>query len=176
VTDTPTPDIETARLRLTALRPEDAAEMVEVLADPSQYVFIGGQPPTLDELETRYRSWDEGSPRSSESWCNWIVRLHAGGEAIGHVQATVVEDRASADIAWVIGPQWQGRGYATEAARALVEWLSGDGVTTVTAHIHADNVASGQVAANAGLEPTDGIDDGEVVWQLIASAYSRHDR
>jgi RimJ/RimL family protein N-acetyltransferase len=162
----PTSTIETDRLRLVPLHAADAAEMVAVLADPALYAFMGGGPPTLPELDARYRRWVAGSPRPDEVWHNWTVRLRTGAEAIGHVQATVGNGE-SAEIAWVVGVPWQGRRYATEAAQALVAWLSSAGVTTITAHIHHDNTASAGVATNAGLEPTDEIDDGEVVWRSI---------
>jgi len=70
-------------------------------------------------------------------------------------------------IAWVIGVPWQGNGYATEAARALVAWLASQGAAVITAHIHQDHHASATVAARAGLTLTDGEADGERVWQHI---------
>ena len=71
----------------------------------------------------------------------------------------------TAEVAWVIGVPWQGRGYATEAAQALVAWLEGVGVTTITAHIHPDHEASAVVASRAGLSPTTELEDGERVWR-----------
>jgi RimJ/RimL family protein N-acetyltransferase len=69
-------------------------------------------------------------------------------------------------VAWVIGTPWQGRGYAGEAAQAVVGWLEDEGVGSVTAHIEAGHAASARVAVAAGLSPTDEIEDGEVVWRL----------
>ncbi len=156
--------LTTTRLRLEPLRVEHADEMFEVLADPTLYAFTGGEPPTLDALRVRYQ-WQVGgrSPDGSEEWLNWIVRLSPEGRAIGFVQATVVEGRA--DVAWLIGVAWQGRGFATEAAKAMVDWLRTSGVVTITAHIHADHVASAAVATRLGLAPTPEIEDGEVVWR-----------
>ena len=159
------PRIRTDRLELAPLEPGHAAEMVEVLADPALYGFTGGVPPALRDLDARYRAWATGSPRPSETWLNWVVRLGDDGPAIGHLQATVVDDGQAADIAWLIGTEWQGRGYASEAARALVSWLEESGVGEITAHIHAGHLASGQVAAAAGLAPTAEIGGGEVVWR-----------
>jgi RimJ/RimL family protein N-acetyltransferase len=175
-----TPRLGTDRLALVPLRPDDAREMVLVLADPALYRFIGGEPPTPDELEARYRRWVAGPPRPGETWHNWIVRLGGDrsdrgpasegvdGPAIGHLQATVVDAGSSADIAWLIGTAWQGRGYAGEAARALVGWLEASGVAIVTAHVHPEHVASGRVAASAGLGPTTEMEEGEVVWRREA--------
>ncbi|MFG2868321.1 GNAT family N-acetyltransferase [Streptomyces sp. NPDC048338] len=71
-----------------------------------------------------------------------------------------------AEIAWVVGTERQGRGLASEAARALVAWLGTQGVSTVVAHVHPDHHASAAVAAAAGLSPTAGRQDGEVRWEL----------
>jgi RimJ/RimL family protein N-acetyltransferase len=161
--------LATARLDLIPLRPEDADEMVGVLADPRLYRFTGGVPPSRDELLARYERQSAGhSADGTEEWHNWIVRWRPAGEAIGFVQATIVDPRGPADIAWLIGVPWQGRGFASEAARALVAWLERSGVSLITAHIHPDHRASAAVAARAGLEPTDRIDDGERVWQRVA--------
>jgi RimJ/RimL family protein N-acetyltransferase len=156
--------IETPRLELTPLRVSDADEMAGVLGDERLYEFIGGKPPSVEELRGRYSRQVAGSGRPDERWLNWIVRVRGGGEAAGYVQATVTGARA--DIAWVIGTPWQGRGYAREAALAMVGWLSSAGVTTVTADIHPDHRASERVAAALGLHVTDEIVDGERVWRL----------
>ena len=142
--------------------------MVDVLADPALYEFTGGSPPSLEELRERYRLQAVGrSPDGSEEWLNWIVRLAEDGRAIGFVQATIVDGRA--DTAWLIGVPWQGHGFATEAARALVVWLeAGDDVGVVTAHIRPGHRASATVASRAGLSPTEEVEDGEVVWRSPA--------
>ncbi len=158
----------TPRLDLMPLRPEDADVMVDVLADPRLYAFTGGVPPSLEELRLRYERQTVGrSAGGTETWLNWIVRMRPGGEAIGFVQATIswsgVEQ--AADVAWVIGVPWQGHRYATEAARAVVDWLVASGVTDVTAHVHPDHVTSASVASAAGLAPTQKLEDGERVWR-----------
>jgi ammonia channel protein AmtB len=68
-------------------------------------------------------------------------------------------------LAWVIGVEWQKQGFASEAVLALVEWLRAQGVSGVAAHIHPAHVASGAVAARAGLEPTEDEVGGEQVWR-----------
>ena len=141
--------------------------MVGVLGDERLYAFTGGQPPTLDELRARYRRLAVGrSADGSEEWHNWIVRRRSDGRTIGTVQATILDAGHGADIAWVIGLPWQGQGFASEAAQALVRWLEGRGVTSITAHVHPDHHASASVASRAGLSATDEIEDGERVWRL----------
>lgn len=163
-----TPRLETDRLTLAPLGPEIAAEMVEVLADPGLYSFIGGEPPSAEELEARYRGWTIGPSTPGDTWHNWVVRLARNGISIGQVQVTVTDNGREADMAWVIGTAWQGNGYASEAARALVDWLEAGGATTITAHIHPGHAASGRVAARAGLAQTTEVKDGEIVWRRMA--------
>jgi histidine triad (HIT) family protein len=94
--------------------------MVAVLGDPSLYEFMGGAPPTLVELQDRYRRQVAGSPDPAQTWFNWVVRLSSDHRPVGSLQAEVFgyEDGLAARIAWVIGVPWQRRGYASEAAVA----------------------------------------------------------
>lgn len=160
--------LATARLDLLPLRPEHATEMAEVLADPALHTFIGGAPLDPAALHARYTRLAAGSPDPAVVWCNWVLRLRQEDRLVGTVQATVTPATAEAEIAWVIGTPWQGHGYAGEAARALVAWLTGPPapIRTVVAHVHPDHHASAAVARAAGLSPTDEEHDGERRWRL----------
>jgi RimJ/RimL family protein N-acetyltransferase len=160
-----TGSIRTARLTLQPLDLRHAAEMVDVLADAALYEFTGGEAPDLDALQARYRAQVDGSPDPDEIWCNWIVRRSEDQEAVGFVQATV--SGSAADVAWLIGVDHQGQGFATEAAGAMCAWLVENGVSRLTAHIHPRHVASERVALAIGLTMTGDIDDdGEAIWAL----------
>ncbi|MFJ2900101.1 GNAT family N-acetyltransferase [Streptomyces sp. NPDC087218] len=158
--------IGTGRLDLLPLHVEHAEEMAEVLSDPALHAFIGGAPDTPQALRSRYRRMTAGSPDPAVSWLNWVIRLRATSGLTGTVQATVGPSAhgAVAEIAWVVGTPWQGRGIATEAARGLVDWLGGQQVPTVIARIHPEHRASAAVATAAGLVPTDEWHEGEITW------------
>ena len=161
-----TPTLHTPRLRLDPLREIDAESMTIVLADPALHAFTGAEPLGAAALRQRFARLTIGrSGDGTQLWHNWIVRIATDGTAVGTVQATVAADEPTAEVAWVIGVPWQGRGYATEAAQALVAWLESVGVTTITAHIHPDHEASAVVASRAGLSPTTELEDGERVWR-----------
>ncbi|MEZ0073161.1 broad specificity phosphatase PhoE/RimJ/RimL family protein N-acetyltransferase [Planotetraspora sp. GP83] len=158
--------IATERIALTPLTMADAADMAEVLGDPELYAFIGGSPPTLPDLRARYSRIATGrSPDGRQEWLNWIIRRRSDGQAVGTMQATVMDDGRRAEIAWVVGLSWQRQGYATEAATALVAWLDARAVSRIQAHIHPSHHASMAVAARIGLTPTEHIEDGERLWQ-----------
>lgn len=173
--------LTTARLALEPLGVAHAQEMAAVLADPALHAFIGGAPDDATALRARYARLAAGSPDPRTSWCNWVIRVTDEGRLAGTVQATVRPAPADGDpgsgatgpgaleaeIAWVVGTPWQGRGIASEAACALVAWLRGrPGVAAVLAHIHPDHGASAAVARAAGLAPTGEWHDGEVKWLL----------
>ncbi|MFE3172531.1 GNAT family N-acetyltransferase [Amycolatopsis sp. NPDC059090] len=154
--------IKTARLDLLPLSVSHAEEMASVLSDPVLHTYIGGAPDSLAALRSRYRRMTAGSPDPAVSWLNWVIQLRDSGLA-GTVQATI--DGSVAEIAWVVGTPWQGRGIATEAARALVGWLVQQPVDAIVAHIHPENRASAAVAAAIGLTATDEWQDGEIRWR-----------
>lgn len=153
---------------MVPLQVADAREMVDVLADRGLYGFTGGGPPSLQDLESRYRVQVAGPASTDEVWHNWILRLKTSDQAIGFVQATVTGD--TADLAWVVGTDWQRRGFASEAAVEMCRWLTEVGIVSLTAHIAPDHVASEHVAATAGLRRTAKVDpDGEVIWASAAT-------
>jgi RimJ/RimL family protein N-acetyltransferase len=159
----------TERLVATPLRSTDAEDLFPVLADPLLHRYIGGEPPaSLDVLLERYTSLEsQRSPDGRERWLNWTLRTKATGTAIGYLQATVGTREVL--LAWVVGTAWQGNGFAKEAVRALVRWVDERFPShELVAAIHPEHGASISVARSAGLEPTNEIDDGEVVWRAHA--------
>jgi len=168
--------IDTRRLRLVPISEADAEEMALVLGDPRLHEFIGGRPLGALELRAQYRRWAAGSGNPEELWLNWVVRLRATGEAVGFVQATMARQaggRVAAEAAWVTGVPWQGRGFAGEAAAALVGWLTQAGVAEVTACIHPQHRASERVAERAGFALTSATVKGERVWRFEAPVPSQ---
>jgi RimJ/RimL family protein N-acetyltransferase len=142
--------------------------MVDVLADPALYEFTGGEAPTFEELRGRYARLAIGrSGDGAQWWLNWIVRPRDSGVPVGFVQATVESGGAErvAEIAWVISPDHQGNGMASEAAQAMLGWLKLHGVTRFAAYIHPGHHASMGVARRQGLHPTTVVQEGEIRWE-----------
>lgn len=153
------PDVTIRRLHV-----EDARAMVGVLGSPELYTHIGGHPPTEDQLAARYARQVVGlSPDGSQEWMNWIV-LIGSSRPVGYVQASRPVGGTAAEIAWVIGVPWQGKGCATAAVVAMLDLLVARGVKTVVADIHPDNAPSVGVARRIGMRATDEVIDGEARW------------
>jgi RimJ/RimL family protein N-acetyltransferase len=157
------PSLAAGELRLDPLQPADAGELAPLLDDPGLHEFIGGEPLSEPELEARFRRLVRGAPPGSgATWLNWTIRRRADGRAVGTAQATLIDGDAT--LAWVVAAKWQGRGYGSEAARALVAWAEGEGLTA-SANVHPGHMASERVAARAGLRATDDWAAGERVWR-----------
>jgi RimJ/RimL family protein N-acetyltransferase len=164
------PDIEaltlrTDRLDLIPITGSHALAMFQVVKDPALYEYVTGSPPAdVAALTRRYEFWEgRHSPDGSELWLNWALRLHGQEELVGHLQAGVLADHA--DIAWFLGLQWQRLGYATEAAKAVVDLLVRIGVREIRASINPAHTASIAVAERLGLQRTAEIADGEMIWK-----------
>ncbi len=156
----------TERLWLERIRVAHATEMTAVLSDPVIYNFIGGEPPTEDDLRSRYEFLEgQSSPDGTESWLNWIVKERRTNDAVGVMQATVADFGTKAEIAWIVAPMWEGRGDAREAAAAVVAWLGSNSVTLIVAHVNPRHEASRRVAAAIGLQQTEVFQDGEHRWE-----------
>jgi len=157
-------ELVTARLTLTPLAVADAQEMVEVLSDPALYLHTGASPPSLAELQSRYRRQVDGPWPYGETWLNWVVR-RSRSAPIGFVQATVTEQ--AADLAWVISTDHQRRGYATEATHVVATWVIGQGIPVLTAHVSPGHTGSERVAVAVGMQPSGEYDEaGEQIWRL----------
>lgn len=141
-----------------------AAAMFPVLMDRELYKFTGGEPPSsVVEVERWFTALETRlSPDGSERWLTWIVQLIECSTSIGYVQATVKDGQA--DLAWLIGVDWQGQGYATEAIRLLMGWLVENQFDIMTAHIHPDHEVSQRLAHRVGLHRTVLMHDGEEIW------------
>jgi RimJ/RimL family protein N-acetyltransferase len=156
-------ELVTSRLMLTPLEVADAADMAEVLSDPALYAHTGGSPPTVEELQGRYRRQLEGPWPDGQVWLNWVVRLPSK-EPIGYIQVTVTDQ--GADLAWVIATHQQRHGYASEATRGVAQWLGHQGIGRLTAHVAPGHTGSERVAARVGMNPSGSFDDaGEQIWR-----------
>jgi RimJ/RimL family protein N-acetyltransferase len=71
------------------------------------------------------------------------------------------------ELGYGVHPNFRNRGYATEAARALVAWaLEQAGVERVIAHCDQDNIASHRVVEKAGLTQCAVQTDGRLRYEI----------
>lgn len=79
----------------------------------------------------------------------WVIEKHQG-DVIGYLASRRTSN--TADIGFVIDPQEWGRGYATEAAKALISKITTlDGIERIVAICDSRNTASAKVLQKAGM-------------------------
>lgn len=82
----------------------------------------------------------------------WVIREAQDGPAVGLVG--LFGAPASTGIHWLLRPEWQGKGYATEAVRAVTAHAFRNlEVQRIEAWIHPENVRSIGVAYRTGFQP-----------------------
>ncbi|SER77406.1 Protein N-acetyltransferase, RimJ/RimL family [Propionibacterium cyclohexanicum] len=124
--------------------------MARILADPALYAYIDDTPLDEEQLAARYESQTSRWDSATTKWRNWVVRLKPAQCAIGYVQATIEPHECI--LAWVINPQWQGNGYATEAALGVIEQTYAQlGITRFSSTIDRRNAPSRGVAQHLGM-------------------------
>lgn len=83
----------------------------------------------------------------------WVLRERESGDFVGRAGLAwiVVEGKSMVELPWAVMPEYQGRGYATEAAIAAVETARDLGLDRVVSLTLPANRASLRVMEKAGL-------------------------
>lgn len=144
------PEVETERLVLRGYRETDLDALEAMAADPIITPFVGYAGAPLREA-----CW-----RSIALWIGhwalrgfgmWAVEERESGAFIGRIGLWQPEGWPGMEVGWMLGPAWWGHGYATEAARASIDWGFGNlDVDELVSLIHPTNHASQAVAARIG--------------------------
>lgn len=162
----PTPEIETARLRLRAAVESDLAAMHAIMSDP-QAMRYWSTPPHPD-LETTH-AW-LASMIEAQSRGDFIVELE--GQCIGKIGCWRLPE-----IGYLLSRDCWGKGYATEALTAFVAYAFAGFTDHLTADVDPRNTASLSLLARAGFQVTG---YGENTWHVADewcdSVYLRLDR
>ena len=146
---------ESSRLVVESLRTAHAVKLFPALSDPRVCTFISNDPPSsVGDLEALYARYLKGpAPSSGALFLNWAVRLKAGGDYVGTLQATIDIGRRCASVAYLLGPEFWGKGFASEAVGALLVWLFSRGdVNSAEARVDTRNERSVRLVRRLGFE------------------------
>ena len=165
------PELETTRLFLIPHAPEHLRALIE---SSESYEQRSGMKPAnglrdfivSDAVSPEWLATLE-SAAGADPWRFGFAVVHReSGLVIGNAGLTGPPDADNAvEIAYGIVPEYEGRGYATEAAAALLAWVVRNGrVTTARAHTLPERNASTRVLEKCGFRhlgavnhPTDGL-------------------
>lgn len=156
-----TVELWTERMVLRRYRPEDAEPLYRRLGkDPAMAQYSGWNPyATLEMAEDTVRRFIDGYKDAHVY--SWVMDVD--DVVIGTIGAYDHQD-GRIEVGFSVVPGWQGRGYATEALRKVLEYLTeNEGISCVTAWCAADNAASGRVLEKAGMKMVCAEKDGLAV-------------
>jgi RimJ/RimL family protein N-acetyltransferase len=167
--DPPDRVIATGRLLIRPLTPDDLAARHAIRGREDVVRYLYQQPSTLDEERERLAQHIAG------------VRFAVTGDALSFAiehDGTMVGDcvlmlpsaeHHQGEIGFTVHPDHQGRGYATEAARALLELgFAGFGLHRIAGRVEARNTPSATVLERVGMRREAHLVENELVkgeWQ-----------
>lgn len=161
-----TTTIETPRLVLRLPSAEDAEPLMEIHHDPLaiKYVVFGTAPGGITaawrNVAVMLGHWH------LRGYGQWTVIEKTNNEVIGRVGLWHPEGWPGIDLGWIIRRSRWNQGFATEAARAALDWTwERVGTDHIISVIQPDNLASIRVAEKIGerLERRDSMNGAEVL-------------
>jgi RimJ/RimL family protein N-acetyltransferase len=151
------PVLETERLILRGHRLDDFAASAAMWADPIVTRYFGGKSLTEEEAWTRFLRYV--GHWSLLGFGYWALEDKTTGNFVGEIGfADYKRGMESSlkhlpEIGWVLASPSHGKGYATEAVRAAIEW--GDrnfGDPRTSCIINPENLPSIRVAEKCGYQ------------------------
>lgn len=140
--------IKTKRLLLRQLYCEDAPRIAELGGDWDVASMTARMP--YPYTEAAAHQWIDGIDPGEQ-----VYGIELEGQLIGVTGYTPAHSGSSAEVGYWLGKSYWGEGYATEAARAIVDHcFRREGFRRLTCGHFADNPASARVIGKLGFEQT----------------------
>jgi aminoglycoside 6'-N-acetyltransferase len=164
-------ELRTSRLRLRRSEPRDAEQISAYRSDPEVHEHQGWDRTDPDHVRLEIEEMLQRVPGGTGGWVQFTVETLADDRLVGDVGLRVAEDEPGVVmIGYTMAPAAQGRGYATEAVAALVEYAFGTlDADIARAYADAANAPSVRVGEKVGLvvvERFEGEHEGET-WHGV---------
>ncbi|WP_433718768.1 GNAT family N-acetyltransferase [Actinoplanes sp. CA-051413] len=145
--------LTTERLVLRRFRPADAETLAAYRTDPEVARYQSWNSPyPVEKARYAIESMAAADP-DQPGWFQYAVELTAERAHIGDVAVNLHDNRMQAQLGYSLAPARQGRGYATEAVRAVLDHLFRvKGLHKVSAECDARNVASYRLLERTGFQ------------------------
>jgi RimJ/RimL family protein N-acetyltransferase len=145
---------ETARTRIRGWRPEESDRFFDIYRRWEVSRWLGSAPAAMqepDEADARIARWAELNA-ADRSVGRWAVERKDDGVVVGTVLLVRLPDGdGELEVGWHLHPDSWGHGYASEAARAVLDRAFTAGVPEVLAVVRPDNAASLAVCRRIGM-------------------------
>jgi RimJ/RimL family protein N-acetyltransferase len=144
--------LQTERLNLRTVTPEDAPFYLELVNDPSWIRYIGDR--GLRTVAAARTAIVDGPMAMFDKlgYSLYVVERREDGKAMGMCGLIKRDILPDTDIGYAISPQFWGHGYAHEAAAAVVAHARGPlGLPRLLAITSPDNAASQKLLLKLGM-------------------------
>lgn len=149
-------ELRTTRLVIRRFRAEDAVAFTAYRSDPGVARYQSWDSFTIEQAETFIAEMSVAHPGVPGEWFQFAVAELAGDELIGDVAICVhTDDPSRAELGFTLAPGRRGKGYATEAVRAVIAYaFERLGARTVLGIADARNEASIALLERVGMRRT----------------------
>jgi len=150
--------LPTERLTIRDWTPEDAPAALDITSRVEVMKWLGDGPPQLSaDLEEARERIERWRSREDPPLGYWAIEVADGGPLHGRVIGSVLlvalpNGDGEVEIGWHLHPDAWGRGYASEAARAVLQRGFEGGLEEIHAVTHLGNEPSQAVCRRIGME------------------------
>lgn len=141
----------TENLRLRPFTPNDVTAMVQILNGKDVLRYFPGNPSLTREqvqrmIERLLAHWQE------KGYGLWAVESQATGALLGRCGLQFIVETDEIEIDFILDRHYWGRGFATEAGRAAMEFgFRVLQLETIVGIVHPENIASQRVLEKLGM-------------------------
>jgi RimJ/RimL family protein N-acetyltransferase len=101
----------------------DAAAVFEYRANPDVSRFQLWEPSSVDEVRSFIEKISDLEPDTPGTWLQLAITLQESGHLIGDCGLHFAAEAGQAEIGITLAPAYQGKGYATETLKAVLDYL-----------------------------------------------------
>jgi ribosomal-protein-alanine N-acetyltransferase len=145
--------LETSRLILRRLEPEDLDSLWALYCDPEVSKYIPDAPRTYEEAREELEWHQHGDPKNPEFGL-WATINKESGEFIGRcgLLPWTIDQREEVEVAYLLARASWGQGLGTEAAQGIADYAFEKlNLSRLVCMIEPENYASIKVAEKIGM-------------------------
>jgi RimJ/RimL family protein N-acetyltransferase len=114
--------ITTDRLLLRKLEINDRDDFFRYRSLPEVYEYQSFMPKNVAEVDDFIRN-NQSNPNISNTWFQLAIIKRDEDVLIGDIGIHFLEDNAQVEVGYTLAPSYQGKGYAIEALKAVINYL-----------------------------------------------------
>jgi RimJ/RimL family protein N-acetyltransferase len=143
--------LETEHLVLRPYNDGDLENLHALYSSPDVVRWLYYEPSTLEQSREKLARKVAGCELSEEHGLSAAIDLRDGTYVGDVVLFDLKMEHKAVELGFSFDPRHQGKGYATEAGRALVGWAFAQGFHRVIGRLEARNTASARVLEKLGM-------------------------